>query len=132
MTIALDTRITKPDLNSQWLGNAAIMRSLGTIIMAPETAFQNPASLDLISSISKIDYMNFVRFDLYLATENATRLDRARLEMKVSKEIGEPDDFLDWDLYLAKEPPPKTVGTIKLRFKYVGRSKPIKIDDPWV
>jgi hypothetical protein len=160
MTTALNTRITRPDLNSQWLGSEAILRSLdeskGAIILmstAPETAVENSASidlygnrpmhwlpetvvenfasLDLMSSISRINY-NFPQFYLYRATENATRLDRAILEMKASKEITEPDDFLDWDLYLDKEPPAKTIGTIKLRFKYVGRSKPIKIDDPWV
>lgn len=30
-----------------------------------------------------------------------------------------------------KPPPPRRSGTIKVRFKYVGRSKPIPIDDPW-
>lgn len=42
----------------------------------------------------------------------------------------EDEDILDWDAYI-EAPPPRRSGTIKVRFKYIGRSKPIPIDDPW-
>lgn len=41
------------------------------------------------------------------------------------------EEILDWDAHIEMPPPPRQSGTIKVRFKYMGRSKPIPIDDPW-
>ena len=43
----------------------------------------------------------------------------------------ENKDFLEWDVHIETPPPPRRSGTIKVRFQYIGRSKPISIDDPW-
>lgn len=78
-----------------------------------------------------------------LAVENETRvhddpeeellqfqesMHRALIGPPVSEEA---EYLLDWDAHIETPPPPKQSGTIKVRFKYVGRSKPIPIDDPW-
>lgn len=40
----------------------------------------------------------------------------------------EPDEeVLDWDAYV---PPPKRKGTIRVRLRYMGRSKPMPVPDP--
>ncbi len=38
-------------------------------------------------------------------------------------------DILDWD-FRAEPPPPRAHGTIRVRLKYLGRSKPIPVEDP--
>lgn len=78
-----------------------------------------------------------------IATDNDTRIDeepereiprfRERIgRTSVALSIKEEDqEMLDWDAHIETPPPPRRSGTIKVRFKYVGRSKPIPIDDPW-
>jgi hypothetical protein len=34
------------------------------------------------------------------------------------------DELLDWDSYIKNPPPPKKSGVIRIRLKYIGRSKP--------
>ena len=41
------------------------------------------------------------------------------------------DDILNWDVAIVT-PPPRPSGTIRVKLKYTGRSKPIPVDDPWV
>jgi hypothetical protein len=41
------------------------------------------------------------------------------------------EELLDWDTHIETPPPPRRSGTIKVKFRYIGRSKPISIDDPW-
>ena len=36
------------------------------------------------------------------------------------------DDLLDWDAHIAT-PPPRKSGTIRVKLKYVGRSKPMPL-----
>jgi len=85
----------------------------------------------------------FIEITPKLATENETRiLDDQEEELQqfrknmyralIGPRIGEEDeDLLDWDAHIETPPPPRQSGTIKVRFKYVGRSKPIPIEDPW-
>jgi hypothetical protein len=79
----------------------------------------------------------------YLSAENKTRIDRDyerelletqgnALAESIMPTIHEAEeDLLDWDAHIETPPPPHRSGTIKVRFKYVGRSKPIPITDPW-
>jgi len=39
----------------------------------------------------------------------------------------EEEELLDWDFYVKNLPPPKKSGVIRIRLKYIGRSKPITI-----
>ena len=40
------------------------------------------------------------------------------------------EDILYWDIAIEK-PPPRPSGTIHVKLKYKGRSKPIPVDDFW-
>ena len=42
----------------------------------------------------------------------------------------EEEDILNWDVAMAT-PPPRPSGTIQVKLKYTGRSKPIPVEDPW-
>ena len=57
--------------------------------------------------------------------EEVTRLLAAS---NVSELTGE---ILDWDAHIETPRTPRRSGTIKIRFRCTGRSKPIPIDDPW-
>lgn len=41
------------------------------------------------------------------------------------------EDLLDWDASIETIPPPYRAGTIKVRLKYIGRSRPIPLKDPF-
>jgi len=82
-------------------------------------------------------------FTITLETENSTELTKSEPQKQenfisdVARESfvpvvkAEEENILDWDAYIDTPPPPRRSGTIKVRFKYMGRSKPIPIDDPW-
>ena len=40
------------------------------------------------------------------------------------------EDILNWDVAI-QVPPPRPSGTIQVKLKYKGRSKPIPIENPW-
>ena len=40
------------------------------------------------------------------------------------------EDILNWDVAI-QVPPPRPSGTIRVKLKYKGRSKPIPIENPW-
>ncbi len=40
------------------------------------------------------------------------------------------EDILNWDVAI-EAPPPRPSGTIRVKLKYKGRSKPIPIENPW-
>lgn len=85
----------------------------------------------------------YVEIKTKLATENDTRIyeeaegELLRFQEKMKHvSIGptiteENQEMLDWDAHIETPPPPRRSGTIKVRFKYIGRSKPIPIEDPW-
>jgi len=84
-----------------------------------------------------------VEVNTRLATDNDTRVyedpqeEILRFREVVKARQGtlvaddEPEELLDWDAHIETPPPPRQSGTIKVRFNYVGRSKPIPIDDTW-
>jgi len=47
--------------------------------------------------------------------------------MNKLQKLADDFDFTDWDAYIATPPPPKSSKTIKVIFKYAGRSKPISV-----
>ena len=40
------------------------------------------------------------------------------------------EDILNWDVAI-ENPPPRPSGTIRVKLKYKGRSKPIPVENPW-
>lgn len=87
--------------------------------------------------------IRYIEVLIDLTTENETRIhrdyerelletQRSVLAASITPAIHEAEeDLLDWDAHIETPPPPRRSGTIKVSFKYVGRSKPIPIDDPW-
>jgi hypothetical protein len=87
--------------------------------------------------------IRYMEVTIDLTTENETRIDRdyerelletqrSELAASIAPAIYEAEeDLLDWDAHIETPPPPRRSGTIKVRFKYIGRSKPIPINDPW-
>jgi len=87
--------------------------------------------------------IHFAEVIIDLTTDNETRIDidyeaglweaqRSALAASITPAIDQAkEELLDWDAYIKTPPPPRQSGTLKVRFKYVGRSKPIPIDDPW-
>jgi hypothetical protein len=86
----------------------------------------------------------YIEVGTKLATENESRVHEdpdeelphfqesirsAAMALTVSQE---DEDLLDWDACIETSPTPSRSGTIKVRFKCTGRSKPIPINDPWV
>ena len=44
--------------------------------------------------------------------------------------VYDEEDILNWDAAIVT-PPPRQSGTIRVKLKYKGRSKPIPAEDPW-
>ncbi len=44
--------------------------------------------------------------------------------------VYDEEDILNVDAVIVT-PPPRQSGTIRVRLKYIGRSKPIPVQDPW-
>ena len=40
------------------------------------------------------------------------------------------EDILNWE-FTIETPPPRPSGTIRVKLKYKGRSKPIPLENPW-
>ena len=86
----------------------------------------------------------YIEIKTKLATENDTRIygEPEREALRFRERIGQKsvvfgiretdEELLDWDAHIETPPAPQWSGTIKVRFKYIGRSKPIPIEDPWV
>jgi hypothetical protein len=85
----------------------------------------------------------YVEIQTKVATENETcihgdpqeelsqfreSMQRASIGPRINEEA---EDLLDWDAHIETIPQPRRSGTIKVRFKYAGRSKPIPNKDPW-
>ena len=88
------------------------------------------------------DPIFYIETKTELATENETRIHKDDEEELLAFQkdiynavlgsvIEEKENLLDWDAYIEIPPPPRQSSTVKVRFKYIGRSKPIPIEDPW-
>jgi len=84
----------------------------------------------------------YIEVKTELATENETRIHKGDEEelmafqrsidrSTLGPSLEEEENMLDWDAHIEMPPPPYRAGTVKVRFKYIGRSKPIPIEDPW-
>jgi len=86
----------------------------------------------------------YIETKIKLFTDNDTRIveEPEREISRFREKVGcasiilptceEDKDLLEWDVHIETPPPPHRSGTIKVRFQYIGRSKPISIDDPWI
>ena len=61
-------------------------------------------------------------------TEKISEIKKAFFQIEPAFSLDE--DILDWDARI-ETPPSTRTRKIKVKFKYIGRSKPIPIDDPW-
>lgn len=44
--------------------------------------------------------------------------------------VDKGEEVLDWDAHIKVAPPPRHSGTLAVRFRYAGRSRPMSIDSP--
>ena len=71
------------------------------------------------------DILNWLAIESGI-TQAFAETQRQRLDFPTYSE----DDILDWGVAI-EVPPPRPSGTIRVKLKYKGRSKPIPIEDPW-
>ncbi len=83
--------------------------------------FSNPDIINTITSL-EIDYEKDVKSGISQALEDEQ-------ELFVFPPYDD-EDLLDWDAAII-DPPPRPSGTIRVKLKYIGRSKPFPIDNFW-
>ena len=63
-----------------------------------------------------------------------TKQSKSKTDKKPKQRLAFPvydeEDLLNLDAVVVT-PPPRQSGTIRVKLKYVGRSKPIPLEDPW-
>jgi hypothetical protein len=76
----------------------------------------------------------FTDNDTHITEEPEQEISRFREKVSCASTVlslsKEDQDLLEWDVHIETSPPPRRSGIVKVRFKYIGRSKPIPIDDP--
>ena len=60
-------------------------------------------------------------------SKNTTPKERTQ---RLAFPVYDEEDILNVDAVIVP-PPPRQSGTIRVRLKYIGRSKPIPVEDPW-
>ncbi|MCK4791817.1 MAG: hypothetical protein KAV87_49245 [Desulfobacteraceae bacterium] len=142
----------RPSLFQEWTNREFLImlnREIQSLLEEKLESFHS--NVATITGVSEMTIENdfwkapffYIEIETKLATENETRIyDDPQEELSQFRESVHPaligprisekvEDLLDWDAHIETPPPPRRSGTIKVRFKYVGRSKPIPIDDPW-
>lgn len=140
-----------PYLYQEWMTKRTLKRRSTKILSLftgkPESFHSDIATTSAGEFTELIDFwktpIRYMEVVIDITTENETRIDvdyerelletqRSVLAGSITPAIHEAmEDLLDWDAHIETPPPPRRSGTIKVRFQYVGRSKPIPIDDPW-
>ena len=107
--------------------------------LAAITEVTDTGTYDDLSKVSLL----FIEIAPTISTENETRIynipkeEMSQFQESMNRSLivpstsGKVEDLLDWDAHIETPPPPKHSVPIKVRFKYIGRSKPIPIEDPW-
>jgi len=157
MTTILTSRIsqqTDAEVGPYWYQEWSIKRALGNLIAdISSLVVGKPASFHsaVATSSGEITVQNdlwkspirYIDDVVDRTTENETRIDKDyETELELLKTQGTTfglsttpgiteEDILDWDAHIETPPAPSVSGTIKVRFKYIGRSKPIPIENPW-
>lgn len=156
MTFALaetKSQETYPRLRPSWFQEwtnreflAVMVKELESLLQGKSEAFSSDvaASTSVTEMVVQSDFWKepffCVEIKTNLATENETRVYEApeqellRFQESVSRAStisATSEDMLDWDAHIEVPPLPSHTGTIKVSFKYVGRSKPIPLNDPW-
>ena len=143
----------RPSLFQEWANReflVALNREIQSLLEGKLESFRSnvAASTGVSEMIVENDFWEapffyVVEIKTKLATENDTRIyegpeqEALRFRESISQKsvafgIRETNlDLIDWDARIETPPPPKWSGTIKMRFKYIGRSKPIPIEEPW-
>lgn len=142
----------RPSLFQEWTNIKFLImlnREIQSLLEGKLESFHS--NVATITGVSEITAENdfwkelffYIEIKTKLATENDTRIygEPEREALRFRERIGQKsvvfgiretdEELLDWDAYIETPPQPKRSGTIKVRFKYIGRSKPIPIDDPW-
>ena len=138
-----------PSRYQEWVSKRQL-RNKRLEITSPLAGMQESVYSDLatIIDISEIKVEDdfypifYIEVKTRLATENETRIHKDDEEELLAFQkdiynavlgsvIEEKENLLDWDAYIEMPPPPRQSSTVKVSFKYIGRSKPIPIEDPW-
>jgi len=138
-----------PSRHQEWISKQQLRNKSLEITSLPvgirEFVCSDVATLTGISEIRVEDDFYpifYIEVKTKLATENDTRVHKDYEEelLEFQKDIyddvlgsviEEKENLLDWDAYIEIPPSPRKSSTVKVRFKYIGRSKPIPIEDPW-
>jgi len=142
----------RPSLFQEWTNREFLIMLNREIQLRLEGEFESfHSNVDTITGVSEMTVENdfwkapffYIEIKTKLATENDTSIygeperEALRFRERINQKSGvfsireTEEELLDWDAHIETPPPPRRSGTIKVRFKYVGRSKPIPIDDPW-
>jgi len=140
-----------PSRYQEWFSKQQL-RNKSLEITSPPSGMREVICSDVatITGISEIkveddfwkDLIFYIEVKAELATENETRIHKDDDEELLAFQkdiydavqgsvIKEKENLLDWDAYIEMPPSPRQSGTVKFRFKYIGRSEPIPIEDPW-
>ena len=65
-----------------------------------------------------------------MKTSQRTNTPNKKRKERLAFPVYDEDDLLDWDAHVGT-PPPRLSGTIRVKFIYKGRRKPIPIENPW-
>ncbi len=140
-----------PSRHQEWINKQQLINKSLEITSLPVGMREFVCSdITTLTGISEIrvendfwkDSIFYIEVKTRLATENDTRIhkdyEEELLEFQKDKYdavlksvIEEKENLLDWDAYIEIPPSTHQSSTVKVRFKYIGRSKPIPIEDPW-
>lgn len=65
-----------------------------------------------------------------MKTKQPVNTANKKQQQRLAFPVYDEEDILNVDAVIAT-PPPRQSGTIRVKLKYMGRSKPIPAEDPW-
>lgn len=142
-----------PSRHQEWISKQQVRNKSLELTSLPagmlEFANSDVAAITGVSEIQEEDFWRspifYIELKTELATENETRIHKdyeserellkaqgSDVDVSITPAInGIKQELLDWDAHIETPPPTLRSGTFKAKFKYIGRSKPIPIEDPW-
>lgn len=64
-----------------------------------------------------------------MTTKQPVNTANKKQQQRLAFPVYDEEDILNWDAAIVT-PPPRQSGTIRVKLKYMGRSKPIPVDNP--
>ena len=64
-----------------------------------------------------------------MKTRQSKNTTNKKQKQRLAFPVYDEEDILNWDAAIVT-PPPRQSGTIRVKLKYMGRSKPIPVDNP--